>query len=937
MASNFIEAQKISELPETTTLSADDLFPVKIEGGTRKITWNNIFGTIIDSTLVLFLTESDIEDLNTKTVNLELNIYNDTTKTYRKLLDQNFKIIDSVFNDVVTAVVAVDNVTLERVGGMIQVKSLGIQGENIADDEVGLQQLSPTVIALLNGTGLAKDADDETLEYIVEGVDTVVKLHRDYKAKIDKQIYAIDFVSTAKRANAPSGLTPSECTAAINNANDSAKVNGEMFVLNAGSWSLNADVTIDSNVTIKGLGIGTKIFVASGYTLTIKGSFENVVFDTTGTVDFSESTKITEVTPQMFLAKGNGVANDRTPIQKAINSIGKGTVNFGNADYFVSAGTINLKSNVNLKGNSAIVRNTTRFLNVFTAENVSDIDIDGLTIIGGSSIEGDGRLLGNGILSDNTKNLTIKNCKIYDVQNGVMDDNSNFLTIEKNYFQNRQAGAFTSLHLRGTANSKVMFNDFIDSLHTSSASTTNAIYWYNAEQLAVNNEIGSNYTLGFGMNNPGDGYETFILVGGQWNVHDNTMLYGWRTIDIASYPSENSRVGNSILSTNTIKYAKEWAIKAEKNLSGVQSQEYLIVNENIIDSCAAGILFYENTKNAIATKNIITRTYGAPSSSSGALVAIGASNCKFVGNIIDSSQTRGAKIQESSFIDFIANSITNSGLFGNEDYGNGVTFDGVSGYNSKYNRILSNYIANSLGYGLQVRYCEAPIIMENHTIQNETPDTTVSKYAGIGVEQSRMPIISYNVSKKQSYGLRISTLVSPIVQFNQLDSNTVADFSSVGITNFGEVNAGTDSVIGGQAKFAGLNLTDYLSLGSNPSTAGTLRMHYGASIYSRNSNNTADLIWMSMNIFTGGNWLDIGHSSNISGLKLFGGGNNPMTLNPDGSVNFQGNIKRFDVQVLSSQQAAVPDATGGSVIDVEARAAINDFLAKARVHGLIAP
>jgi len=57
VASNFIEAQKISELPETTTLSADDLFPVKIEGGTRKITWNNIFGTIIDSTLVLFLTE----------------------------------------------------------------------------------------------------------------------------------------------------------------------------------------------------------------------------------------------------------------------------------------------------------------------------------------------------------------------------------------------------------------------------------------------------------------------------------------------------------------------------------------------------------------------------------------------------------------------------------------------------------------------------------------------------------------------------------------------------------------------------------------------------------------------------------------------------------------------------------------------------------------
>ena len=42
-------------------------------------------------------------------------------------------------------------------------------------------------------------------------------------------------------------------------------------------------------------------------------------------------------------------------------------------------------------------------------------------------------------------------------------------------------------------------------------------------------------------------------------------------------------------------------------------------------------------------------------------------------------------------------------------------------------------------------------------------------------------------------------------------------------------------------------------------------------------------------------------------------------------------------QVVSARQAAVADAAGGAVIDVEARAALNDLLAKLRTHGLIAP
>ena len=42
------------------------------------------------------------------------------------------------------------------------------------------------------------------------------------------------------------------------------------------------------------------------------------------------------------------------------------------------------------------------------------------------------------------------------------------------------------------------------------------------------------------------------------------------------------------------------------------------------------------------------------------------------------------------------------------------------------------------------------------------------------------------------------------------------------------------------------------------------------------------------------------------------------------------------IVVVGTQGAAVSDASGGSTVDVEARAAINDLLARCRAHGLIA-
>jgi len=49
-----------------------------------------------------------------------------------------------------------------------------------------------------------------------------------------------------------------------------------------------------------------------------------------------------------------------------------------------------------------------------------------------------------------------------------------------------------------------------------------------------------------------------------------------------------------------------------------------------------------------------------------------------------------------------------------------------------------------------------------------------------------------------------------------------------------------------------------------------------------------------------------------------------------------GEIQINSIKVVGAQQAAIADATGGATVDTEARAALNDLLAKLRTHGLIA-
>jgi len=61
-----------------------------------------------------------------------------------------------------------------------------------------------------------------------------------------------------------------------------------------------------------------------------------------------------------------------------------------------------------------------------------------------------------------------------------------------------------------------------------------------------------------------------------------------------------------------------------------------------------------------------------------------------------------------------------------------------------------------------------------------------------------------------------------------------------------------------------------------------------------------------------------------------------ITLDGSGNADLGGNLQRDGTQILTTQQAAISDASGGSTVDTEARAQLNLLLAAMRTHGLIA-
>jgi hypothetical protein len=154
--------------------------------------------------------------------------------------------------------------------------------------------------------------------------------------------------------------------------------------------SLGANLTIPSNITLVILEEGL-VTVAAGATLLVSGEIRagnRQVFAGAGPVAFGGGTV---VYPEWFGAKGDGITDDRSAIQKTVNSLTLGgTIRFYPKTYLVTSytsGTSHFvlisRSNIHFDGNQAVLRSTgTAGSVLFDINSCNGIAFDALTIRG---------------------------------------------------------------------------------------------------------------------------------------------------------------------------------------------------------------------------------------------------------------------------------------------------------------------------------------------------------------------------------------------------------------------------------------------------------------------------------------------------------------------------------------------------------------------------
>ncbi len=153
------------------------------------------------------------------------------------------------------------------------------------------------------------------------------------------------------------GLTRADLEKAIAAVNKE----GGCLYFSAGTWNINADVTIPANISMK-IESGAKLIVAKGATLIVHGPFtdglsqvfEDENDDPVKGVKFGQGS-VAYVRPEWWGAKGNGDVNQAKKnsyaINRAMNSMqgGKGTLLLATGNYFIER-TIFLKGSTYLEG-----------------------------------------------------------------------------------------------------------------------------------------------------------------------------------------------------------------------------------------------------------------------------------------------------------------------------------------------------------------------------------------------------------------------------------------------------------------------------------------------------------------------------------------------------------------------------------------------------------
>lgn len=231
-----------------------------------------------------------------------------------------------------------------------------------------------------------------------------------------------------------------------------------------------------------------------------------------GGVDNTVELKLAQtVSVKDFGAVGDGVTDDTVAIQAAIDAISQGVVMFPAGTYITSA-NIDLKNNVSLYGQNAVITYTASWAtygSFFSGSAVSNVDISGFIFDGLGSWTatpfanpyGGGNSVGftnNQVaitFSASSANIRVRDCTIKNVARGILLQNSTNVDISNNLFTNLGNNAvevnrtnyvvFTSNVIRG------VYGNLTNAGDTSIASSQYAdgIYIFCASQVAVSSNV----------------------------------------------------------------------------------------------------------------------------------------------------------------------------------------------------------------------------------------------------------------------------------------------------------------------------------------------------------------------------------------------------------------------------------------------------------------
>jgi hypothetical protein len=165
--------------------------------------------------------------------------------------------------------------------------------------------------------------------------------------------YYVDSFPSGTIVNATDYEDGSLDSSTINAAITDIGSNKRKLILKQGTWTIDANVTVPSNIELE-FAAGATASISTGITLTINGPFIAPVMDIftlngTGAVTFGEGF-VQKYHPEWFgfLATETG-ANNATYLQDCIDSITSGTIKLSGGTYSIDA-EVDLKDKVNLEG-----------------------------------------------------------------------------------------------------------------------------------------------------------------------------------------------------------------------------------------------------------------------------------------------------------------------------------------------------------------------------------------------------------------------------------------------------------------------------------------------------------------------------------------------------------------------------------------------------------